>query len=201
MAGWRPRWLPECEKYRNYRFETVLSEESTLFPANPGVPGQQQSRRAYRDLLAEMTDAAWWLDYLELVERGWDWRKAVYIAWEASPVHGRTPSTQCELATQVLGLASDRVIRTWREKNPEMQDEIVRMQAAPLLKHRRDIYDALVAVASDPDPKSHQDRKLALEMLGDYRPRAQADVAVTNADAGVVIYLPDNGREDSSDSD
>lgn len=178
-----------------------MSDESTLFPANPDVPGQKQSRRAYHELLAALSEYDWWQDYLELVTRGWDWRKAVYIAWEASPVQGRQPATQSDLATQVLGLASDRVIRTWRERHPDMQTEIVRMQAAPLLKHRRDIYNALVTVATAPDPKAHSDRKLALEMLGDYRPRAQADVAVTNTDAGVLIYLPDNGREDSADSD
>lgn len=177
-----------------------MSVESTLFPASPDVPGQDQSRRAYHELLAALSGFAWWQDYLELANRGWDWRKAVYIAWESAPTHGRLPETQSELATTVLGLASDRVIRKWREHNPEMQAEIVRMQAAPLLKHRRDIFDALVAVAKDPDPKAHSDRKLALEMLGDYRPRAQADVAVTNTDTGVVIYLPDNGRDkDSND--
>lgn len=169
-----------------------------LFPAGPEVPGQAQSRRAYKDALASLTDYAWWQDYQELVRRGWDWRKAIYIAWEASPVKNRKPASQHELATEVLGLASDRVIRTWRERHPEIQDEIVSMQAAPLLQHRRDIYEALVAVATDPDPKAHQDRKLALEMLGDYRPRAQTDVAVHDVDAGVVIYLPDNGREQTS---
>ena len=45
------------------------------------------------------------------------------------------------------------------------------MQATPLLRHRRDIFDALIVSATDPDPKSHPDRKLALEMLGDYKPR------------------------------
>jgi hypothetical protein len=145
--------------------------------------------------LAALRDFAWWEDYRDLVERGWDWRKAVYIAWRASPVKDRRPELQGELATAVLGLASDRVIRQWLEKNPEMAEEIVRMQAAPLLKHRRDIFKALATVASDPDPKAHQDRKLALEMLGDYRPRAQTDVALTTPDAGVHIYLPDNGRD------
>lgn len=200
-------WL-EREKFPKYPFAgvgvpkvRVVSAEETIFPASPDVPGQAQSRRAYHELLASLESFAWWQDYRDLVGRGWDWRKAVYIAWRASPVQRRRPETQDELATTVLGLASDRVISKWLEKHPEMQDEVVRMQAAPLLQHRRDIYEALVAVARDPDPKAHSDRKLALEMLGDYRPRAQADVAVTNADAGVLIYLPDNGREDNADTD
>lgn len=179
-----------------------MSDEETLYPAGAEVPGQAQSRRAYKDALESLAGYAWWQDYQDLVRRGWDWRKAIYIAWESAPAKSRKPETQSELATTVLGLASDRVIRTWRERHPEIQDEITRMQAAPLLQHRRDIYEALVAVASDPDPKAHQDRKLALEMLGDYRPRAQTDVAVRDVDAGVMIYLPDNGREQTAtDSD
>ena len=183
---------------------TGLSDDlsdDTLFPAGAEVPGQAQSRRAYKDILAALVEFDWWRDYLDLVRRGWDWRKAVYIAWEASPAKTRQPATQEDLAVKVLGLASDRVIRTWRERHPEMESEIALMQAGPLLRYRRDIYDALVTSASDPDPKSHADRKLALEMMGDYRPRAQTDVAVRDVDAGVVIYLPSNGRDDSTSTE
>ena len=179
---------------------TGLSDD-TLFPAGPETPGQAQSRRAYKDILATLQAYGWWQDYQDLVRRGWDWRKAVYIAWAASPAKDRIPATQAELATQILGLASDRVIRAWHERHPEIEDEIAIMQAAPLLRHRRDIYDALVLSATSSDPKNHPDRKLALEMMGDYRPRAQTDVAVRDMDAGVVIYLPDNGREDSTGTD
>lgn len=147
-----------------------MANESTIFPAGPEVPGQAQSRRAYKDLLRSLESFPWWADYRELVERGWDWRKAVFIAWSASPAKDRRPPTQQELAENVLGLRSDRVISKWRAAQPEMEDEIVRMQAAPLLRHRRDIFDALATSASDPDPKSHSDRKLALELMGDYRP-------------------------------
>jgi len=148
-----------------------MSDEATIFPAGQNVPGQAQSRRAYKDLLRSLDGFPWWNDYRELVERGWDWRKAVYIAWSASPARDRRPPTQMELAQDVLGLHSDRVISKWRAKQPEIDDEIARMQAAPLLRYRRDIFDALATSASDPDPKSHSDRKLALEMMGDYRPR------------------------------
>jgi hypothetical protein len=175
--------------------DTVDEVEEGLFPASEATPGQAQSRRAYYDLLARLKTFAWWEDFEELVGRGWDWRKAVYIAWATVPAARRQPETQAELATQVLGMKSDRVISRWRKQQPEIDVEIARMQAAPLLRHRRAIYDALVAVAVDPDPKAHQDRKLALEMLGDYRPRSQAEVAVTEVDAGVVIYLPENGRD------
>jgi hypothetical protein len=148
----------------------MTDDEETIFPASPAVQGQAESRRAYQQLLDDLNQYSWWQDYRELTRRGWDWRKAVLIAWEASPAKSRSPATQEELATKVLGLTSDRVIAKWREKHPEMAEEVARMQAAPLLRHRRDVFDALAESAGNPDPKNHPDRKLALEMMGDYKP-------------------------------
>lgn len=159
-----------------------MAEDNDLFPAGPNVQGQAQSRKKYQEVLDQLKQFDWWLDYLELVGRGWDWRKAVLIAWDASPMKNRQPATQEELATQILGLGSDRVIAKWRKQHPEMNDEIAAMQAAPLLRHRRDIYDALVSSACDPDPKSHQDRKLALELMGDYKSKQE----ITGADGGAI---------------
>lgn len=149
-----------------------MTDDELLFPVGPTVPGQVESRRAYHQLLAQLDAYPWWQDYRELVQRGWTWREAVLIAWRSSPNEGRLPATQEELATQVLGLTSDRVIAKWLKQKPEIEQEIVRMQAAPLLRRRREIFDALATSASNPDPKSHADRKLALEMLGDYKPRS-----------------------------
>ena len=160
-------------------------DEETIFPAGPTVPGQAQSRRAYHQLLAELDQFPWWQDYQELIGRGWDWRKAVCIAWKTSPPTQRMPTTQDELATQVLGLTSDRVIAKWFKQYPEMDQEVVRMQAAPLLRHRREIYDALVAVATMEDPKAHPDRKLALELMGDYKPGNR--VQVEGGDTPVAV--------------
>jgi hypothetical protein len=157
-------------------------DEETIFPASPAVQGQAESRRAYQQMLADLNQYSWWQDYRELTRRGWDWRKAVLIAWEASPAKSRSPATQEELATKVLGLTSDRVIAKWREKHPEMAEEVARMQAAPLLRHRRDVFDALAESAGNPDPKNHPDRKLALEMMGDYKPRQE----VTGKDGGPI---------------
>ena len=149
----------------------------------------------------DLAQYAWWDDYCDLRARGWNWRQAVYIAWAASPAASRQPKTQHELATNVLRLTTDRVISMWAKTHPEIADEIARMQAAPLLRHRRDIYDALVEMAKSHDPRAHQDRKLALELLGDYQPRSQTNVALANIDAGVVIYLPDNGRDGDGEGD
>lgn len=146
-----------------------MADEETLFPASPAVQGQAASRRAYQQLLAGMERYPWWQDYKELTRRGWTWRHAVVIAWDASPLKSRYPATQEELATNVLGLTSDRSIAEWRKKYPEMADEVARMQSAPLWRHRRDIFEALAESASNPDPRNNPDRKLALELTGDYK--------------------------------
>ena len=88
----------------------------------------------------------------------------------------RWPETQAELAEKVLGLSSPRQISEWRKNDPRIDDAITMLQAAPLHEHRADIYKALVTVATDPDYKGHSDRKLALEMLGDYTPRSRMDI-------------------------
>lgn len=143
-------------------------DDETLFPAGVTTPGQAQSRRAYHDLLTHLNLYVWWQDFQELVARGWDWRKAIYIAWSASPAVGRVPETQSELATRVLGLTSDRTIRNWHAKQgAEIDAEIARMQAAPLLKHRRDLIQTTIDVGLLPNKDGHQDRKLAFQLLGD----------------------------------
>ena len=146
-------------------------DPQTAFPAAVQTPGQLESREAYALLLKRKTKPAWWEDYLELRRGGLDWRKAAYVAWASSPTRGRWPKTIEQLAADVLGLRSDRTIRKWKENNPELEDMIATVQIAPMLRHRRDVIDALVAVAKRKDPEAHRDRKLFLEMTGDYKPR------------------------------
>ena len=169
--------LAPAGAFQKQKFRKYLLDAETTFPASPNVSGQAESRRAYAELLTAHEGSEWWDDYLELSRRGWDWRKAVYIAWSAAPFVGRDPPTKGRLAVEVLGLASERVFSTWEKKHPEIQAEIAYMQAAPLLRHRRDIFDALATSASDPDPRNHPDRKLAFEMMGDYKQKSQAEIS------------------------
>lgn len=115
----------------------------------------------------------WYEEYLNLLDGGWPWRVAAYIAWAASPRQGRWPETQDKLATEVLGLTSDRQITKWRNQNAAIADMISALQVAPMLKHRADVVNALIRSATDPDYKNHQDRKLYLEMTGDYVPTSK----------------------------
>jgi len=117
----------------------------------------------------------WAEDFFLLLDRGWPWRVAVYIAWAGSPKMTRWPKTQEELATQILGLTSDRQIATWRKKNPAIDETIALMQAMPMMDYRRDIFEALAISASNPSSKGAQDRKTALTMTGDYVPHLKVD--------------------------
>lgn len=164
---------------------------------DPGAPsfGEVRARsEAARKLLEGLVvssgvDAERWGDeppewfghFIKLLELGFSWRIACYIAWAASPRQGRWPRTQAELATEVLGLSGPRQISEWRKKYPKIDDAIALIQAAPLWEHRADIYEALVAVATSHDYKGHSDRKLALELLGDYVPRSKIDATVGGA--------------------
>ncbi|KAA3644546.1 MAG: hypothetical protein DWQ07_14095 [Chloroflexi bacterium] len=115
----------------------------------------------------------WMDDYFMLVNKGWDWRVATWIAWASTPRDGRWPETQEELATEILGLTSDRVISTWRQKNPAIDVTVGALQTERLFQHRGDVFDALIESAKTKDYKNHQDRKLFLEMTGDYVPMHQ----------------------------
>jgi hypothetical protein len=105
---------------------------------------------------------------------GFGWRKAVFVAWASSPRGNRKPPTVAELARLVLGV-SPRTVRNWRANDPSIDEAVAIYQAAPLMRHRRDVFDALVTVAADPSPAAHADRRLFLEMTGDYTPRAALD--------------------------
>lgn len=149
--------------------------DSGAFPASPATPGQAVSRASWRELQAQADKPAWWSDYLAIREafpHFKNWRIWVYIAWAGQPATSRDPRTLEVLAETVLGCTS-RVVRKWRAADwgdrPSVDEAVAWVQAGPLLRHRRDIYEALVAVARTPDPKAHNDRKLALEMMGDYK--------------------------------
>jgi hypothetical protein len=146
----------------------ITAEEARLI--------SEAARQQMQDRLVGGEKPEWLEDYLRLLEQGWPWRVATYIAWASAPKSGRKPKTLDELATSVLGLRSPRVIYTWRRKYPSIDAVIGMMQSAVLFEHRRDVLEALAEMASRTDYKSHQDRKLFLEMIGDYTPKSQVDV-------------------------
>jgi len=138
----------------------------------------ERARVAFEALRGTPSGPGWMEDYFRLRDHGWPWRIAAYIAWASSPKRARKPRTLQELATSVLGLTSPRQVYVWLEKNPGIKEAIAMLQAASLWEHRRDVFDALVKVASEPDYKGHADRRLFFEMVGDYVPRSRLDARV-----------------------
>lgn len=163
----------EDARLRSETARQVLEDHGRTL-ATRGDPGRGDL--APTDADAEGEDVEWLGMYWQLRDAGWSWRQACYIAWAASPRAERWPGTQEDLATEVLGLTSPRVISTWRKKNPVIDEWVALMQAAPLLERRADVIRALVLSASSADYKSNPDRKLFFEMIGDYVPRSKIDV-------------------------
>ncbi len=170
------------------------------FTAPANAPGQAESRvgkavldahlatlperpawaTIYEDLMAEQVETDGKLHHR------WDWRKSLYIAWSVVPRGERFPRTEQELA-QLMRLSSTRVFRAWKEKDPEIAERIARLPKKMLTSHIADVYNALVAVAATPVPAAHQDRKMFLEMVGEY----QTKLALTGANDGPVRFRYD----------
>ena len=139
---------------------------------------EMAARDALKDRIEEGEEISWAERYRQINESGVPWRIAVYVAWASMPKTKRTPRTQEELATEYLGLTSDRQIATWRKKYPEIDTMIAALQADALYDARADVFDALVKMAMTPDYKARGDRKLFLEMTGDYVPTTKLEAAV-----------------------
>jgi hypothetical protein len=167
----------------------------------------QMRSAAARAVFEVEEDASPWMnDYWELIAEGWAWRQAVLMLWEAQPARARTPKTQIELATQVLGLTSDRVISGWKQDNPAMAARIARLTVSAVSKARAEVIAALVAAASDPNPRSHADRKMVLEMTGDYVPKMKMGVGTlrdlegaSTEDLMALAQLPGTVVDDATD--
>lgn len=155
--------LPEVEA----ELDGVSTEEAKL--------RREAARVALMQMRGEQDEPGWFEDFLGLIDGGWPWRQAAYIAWASMPREQRQPATQDELAVRFLGLNSDRAISTWRRKNPAIDQTIAMLQSAPLWKHRADAFDNLVKGMknSGEDYKFFNHLKLFLEMTGDYIPMHQ----------------------------
>lgn len=171
------------EEYKQIALDLELPEVES-----EGVSVEQARLRSEAARKVFEVDGFHWKDeYLSLRNGGWPWRQAAYIAWAASPKGNREPKTQDELASKVLGLTSDRAISTWRKKNPMIDEMVALLQSAPLWEYRAEIYQALVTNASQADYKTHNDRKLALELMGDYVPASKVLAELTKSLKGASL--------------
>jgi hypothetical protein len=127
-----------------------------------------------------------WADcYHRLINAGFPWRMAAFVAWASMPKSLRWPDTQEKLATEVLGLTSDRQIATWRKKNPAIDQMIADLQADELLEARADVFAAVKDVASRHDYKSGPYARMYLEMTNDLPSR----LSVTMQDSAAHSLL------------
>jgi hypothetical protein len=147
--------------------------------SNPLEEAQLKSLEARRIFEALCEAEPWMDDYWDLIAEGYSWRQALYMLWLAQPGDRRQPKTQYELATTILGLASDRALRDWRQDNPAFDVRVARLTASVLLKHRADVFVALAASAQNHNPRNHADRRMFLEMTGDYTPKQALGVGIS----------------------
>lgn len=183
--------LPEVES------EGVSVEEARL---------RLEAGRSALNLLKGTKEQPQWFGRFEmLIDIGWTWRQAVYIAWASMPQDGRIPKTQHELATKYLNLTSDRAISTWRKNNPAMNTHITMLQSSELWDFRADSFRNLIEgmKKSGSDYKFFNHLKLFLEMSGDYVPlnqvaavmKRKADGGVQTADESVLDDLAEGAEE------
>lgn len=148
--------------------------------SNPLDEAQLKSMEARRIFEAASREADPWMDdYWALLGEGYTWRQAVYMLWAAQPADKRVPRTQGELATQILGLASDRAIREWKRQRTDMDARIADLVRSVIVKNRARVFDALVESAASSNPRAHADRRMFLEMSRDYMPKQMIGIGAT----------------------
>lgn len=115
-------------------------------------------------------------NYNKLLMAGVPFRIALYITWATIPRKYRWPETQEELATQLMGLTSDRAIATWRRKYPYIDSMIADLQSEELLEFRPGAFQAMGEVASDPTYRATQERRLLFELTRDLDPKTKVEL-------------------------
>ena len=150
---------------------------------------QPSWKTIYDDLLAERVEGP----DGKAIPR-WDWRKALLIARRVAPKALRWPQTEAEFA-RLINIKSTRTIREWMRKDPEIEKRIAALPKQMLMEHVADVLDALVTVAKMPVWQAHPDRKMILEMTGQYSPKGNVALEGTLRQTTVMVYIPDNQRE------
>lgn len=175
----------------DYQLRLPLELEEMESGQQPLSPEEIRLRSETARMALNHADVAWKDEYLNLVEGGWNWRVAAYIAWASTPKDGRIPKTQDELATQHLSLTSDRQISEWRRKNPSIDQMIASLQSSPLWEHRASYYKALDkgAKKAGDDYKFYKHLQLALELLGDYVSKSEIEAKLNQQFTGELSKL------------
>ena len=125
-----------------------------------------------------------------LVNEGWSKRQAMYMAWKSHPPDARSgagmPAKQIRLFVDVLCLRSDSAVRQWRRKFPDMEGRVLTIQRQGPLAHYRPMVLHKMAEGAILDEYT-PDRRLFLEMTGDYLPTSKMDANVATSDGGMTV--------------
>lgn len=175
------------QEFFQLALELDLPEVEEGMPAEEARMRSETGRAAFVALKGTAQQPAWFERFEALIEGGWAWRQASYIAWASMPMDGRIPKTQDELARKHLALSSDRAISTWRKRNPAIDTMIAILQSAELWEHRADSFQNLIKgmKQAGSDYKFFPHLKLYMEMTGDYVPLNQISAVLKRkADGG-----------------
>ena len=175
------------DQYKQMVLELDLPEVEIEGISPDEARTRSETGRSALLLLKGKAEQPVWLERFEqLMDGGWPWRQACYIAWASMPKDNRMPETQEELAKQYLNLSSDRAISTWRKKNPAIESMIALLQSAELWEYRADSFRNLIdgMKQAGSDYKFFNHLKLFLEMSGDYVPLTQLAAVLKRKAAG-----------------
>lgn len=157
--------------------------------AAPRVHHDQTHPEAYAAFELVLADLPWHDEFVALLARGYTWRKTAWIAWHSQPKQSRQPRTKTAFA-ELIGVSPGKL--TDYSNDPALHAAILAHRRSVLFDHLPDVYDALVQSAADPNYKSAPDRRLALEMAGEYTPRQQLNVGVAPGQAEQFEMTMDN---------
>jgi hypothetical protein len=194
------------EEYKQIALDLELSEVESDGISIEEARLRSAAGRSALDLLKGKQEQPKWFERFEmLIDSGWPWRQAVYIAWASMPKDGRKPETQQQLATEFLNLTSDRAISTWRKKNAAINTMIAILQSSELWEYRADAFKNLIdgMKSAGSDYKFFNHLKLFMEMSGDYVPLTQlaavlkrkADGSPSDSDEETLKLLEQGAKE------
>lgn len=160
---------------------TLLPLPGLDVPEKELVDSSHAEEKRLFEVMLEGSDYPWVGDYLALLQEGWYWRDACYIAWKGTPKAFRNPETLDDLA-KLIGFTSRRSITSRLATNPAIRVRAAKQVAATAFDAVDEVWQALIDSASDRNYKSHPDRKLFMEMTGQYTPKQAINLGELNPD-------------------
>jgi len=115
--------------------------------------------------------------------------RKILKVWADPAFYGETDQACIEAA----GVARDTYFKA--KQNPELQGERQRICHAMLQHSLRGAYGAMAATAALPGREGFQDRRLLMEMAGEYTPKKQLEADVRTSKAPAEVPEPTNYAE------